>query len=173
MSSGREQKATPREASAGLRQQAFDVTAHHVGARPTPGRNSAWGLIMETGYPTAVASLITFSDGTTSIYFSSGGGVIGAGGHSEVRDASKALLTSVNTYLKEFTPATQHPLPSVGQVLFYARTFEGLLSAQAAENDLGEGRHTLSPLFHAGHRVIGHLRQISEKELRDDSARGS
>jgi hypothetical protein len=168
MSSGREQKPTPAEVSAGLRDQAFTVQPDQVGARQSPGQNSAWGLIMETGYPNGVASLVTFIDGTTSMYFSNGGGVIGAGEHAEVRNASKALLASVATYLKEFSPVAEHPLPGVGLVRFYARTFDGVLSTEAGENDLGEGRHRLSPLFHAGHRVIGHLRQISEKSRRSE-----
>ena len=162
MSFGREQKPTPAEVSAGLREQAFAVEPNQVGAARSPAHISTWGLIMETGYPNGAASLMTFSDGTTSMYFSKGGGVIGAGQHAEVRDASRALLESAETFIKEFAPASDHPLPGVGRVRFYARTFGGLLSTEAGENELGEGRHRLSPLFHAGHRVIAHLRQTSE-----------
>ena len=35
-------------------------------------------ILMETGYPEAVATLIAVADGTTSMYFSNGGGVIAA-----------------------------------------------------------------------------------------------
>ena len=158
-----EHEPTPAEVAAGLRQQAFAVTADQLGAPLPGGRNKTWALIMETGYPGGVASLVTFWDGTTSIYFSNGGGVIGGGEHAEIRETSKALLTAADNYLKNFDAVTEHPLPDVGRVRFYARTVEGLLSAEAAEKDLGEGRHALSPLFHAGHDVIGHLREISEQ----------
>jgi hypothetical protein len=164
MSSEREEKSTPAEVAAGLREQAFAVQPEQVGARQMAGQNSAWGVFMETGYAKAVASLVTFIDGTTSMYFSNGGGVIGAGQHAQVREASKALLDSANAYLREFNPVAEHPLPSVGSVRFYARTFAGLQSIEAPEIELGEGRHRLSPLFYAGHRVIASLRQLSERK---------
>ena len=54
-------------------------------------------------------------------------------------------------------------LPAEGRVRFYLRTFSGTLTAEAAEQDLGEDRHTLSPLFYAGHQVITAMRQVSER----------
>jgi hypothetical protein len=164
MSPGSEKKLTPAEVAAGLREQAFAVEPAQVSAKQSPGHPRTWGLVMETGYPKAVASLVTFCDGTTSMYFSSGGGVIGAGQHAEVREASKTLLASADGYLKDFVPTAAHPLPDAGRVRFYARTFDGLKTAEADEKELGEGRHRLSPLFHAGHQVIAYLRQISERQ---------
>jgi hypothetical protein len=160
----RDKKSSPAEVSAGLREQAFAVEPAQVSAEHAPGRPRTWALVMETGYPKGVASLVTFCDGTTSMYFSSGGGVIGAGAHAEVREASKTFLAAADSHLEDFASATAHPLPGAGRVRFYARTFDGLKTAEADENDLGEGRHRLSPLFHAGHRVIAYLRQISERQ---------
>ena len=116
----RDQKFSPAEVSAGLREQAFAVEPAQVSAKQAPGRPLTWGLVMETGYPTAVASLVTFCDGTTSMYFSSGGGVIGAGRHAEVREASKTFIAAADGYLEDFAFATEHPLPGAGRVRFYA-----------------------------------------------------
>lgn len=113
---------------------------------------------METGYPEAVATLVVFGDGTTSLYFSKGGGVIGAGEHEVVRAAGEVLLSSAEAHVADFALSTGTPLPEVGRVRFYVRTFKGTLSAEANEEDLGEGRHTLSPVFHAAHRVISAVR---------------
>jgi hypothetical protein len=162
MAANREQKQTPAELSASLREQAFALPPEQVLPDGSHGGARIWGLIMETGYPNGVASLVTFIDGSTSMYFSSGGGVIGAGQHDEVRYASKAFIAAANTYMSDFSPVARHPLPDAGRVRFYVRTLDGLKCGEAAERDLGEGRHRLSPLFHAGHRVIAHLRQISE-----------
>jgi hypothetical protein len=38
----------------------------------------------------------------------------------------------------------------------------GRMSAAASEDDLGRGRHQLSPVFHAAHRVITELRLVDE-----------
>lgn len=118
-----------------------------------------WGVIMETGYPEAVATLVVLGDGTTSLYFSNGGGIIGAGEHEVVRAAGEVLLSSAEEYLDDFTVVTATPLPEVGQVRFYLRTFTGTLRAEAHEEDLGESRHKLSPVFHAAHSVIAAVRE--------------
>jgi hypothetical protein len=60
----------------GLRAQALQLTAAQVGPA-----DAVFGVLMETGYPEAVVSLVALSDGTASLYFSNGGGIIGTGGH--------------------------------------------------------------------------------------------
>jgi hypothetical protein len=96
---------------------------------------------------------------TTSLYFSNGGGVIGAGEHNAVRAAAEHLLSSAEEHLDGFTAVAAMPLPPLGQVRFYIRTFNGTLSAEANEDDLGEGRHKLSPVFHAAHPVSSAVRE--------------
>ena len=52
--------------------------------------------------------------------------------------------------------------PSEGLTQFVAVTPDGLRAAAAAEDDFGEERHGLSPLFHAGHDVITQIRLKSD-----------
>jgi hypothetical protein len=85
---------------------------------------------------------------------SSGGGIIGAGEHDAVRAASETLLSTAEAHLGDLAAAVVMPLPEVGRVRFCVRTFKGIMGAEASEEDLGEGRHTLSPLFHTAHAVI-------------------
>jgi hypothetical protein len=155
----RKPKPDPAEAFRGLRQQALTTDAAGLGLGPVAARPHVWGVVMETGYPAAVATLVVFADGTTSLYFSNGGGIIGAGGHAAVRAAGEGLLTAAEGHLADFAAAVGTSLPSVGRVCFYIRTFNGTLSAEASEQDLGEGRHRLSPVFHAGHTVISAIRE--------------
>jgi hypothetical protein len=54
------------------------------------------------------------------------------------------------------------PIPEPAHTVFYVLTDSGILTGGALENDLGHGRHALSPLFHAGHEVISQLRLISD-----------
>ena len=157
----RKPKSDPAEAVRSLRQQVLTVSAADLGLGPTADRTKVWGVIMETGYPEAVATLVVLGDGTTSLYFSNGGGVIGAGEHAAVRAAGQIVLASAEQYLDGFTVTAATPLPGVGQVRFYLRTFTGTLSAEANEQDLGERRHKLSPLFHAAHSVIAAIREAT------------
>lgn len=145
----------------GLRAQALAVRRDEAGLPAPPADAPVWGVLMETGYPGAVATLLALADGTTSLYLSSGGGVIGGQAHQSVRAATTAFLDTANHLRAELRPAPATPLPEEGQTVFYALTDAGVLTGGGVENDLGEGRHELSELFHAGHGVIAELRVIS------------
>ena len=54
--------------------------------------------------------------------------------------------------------------PAKGRVRFYVRTFDGTLTAEAGEHDLGEQRHRLWRLFMAGHELITAMREVSTRE---------
>jgi hypothetical protein len=147
-----------------LRERAFSLPANQLGVVPGAGHMRVWSVLMETGYPEAVASLVTIADGSASLYFSNGGGIIGAGEHDGVCAAAEAFMACADENAAGFVPAFEHPLPAVGRVRFYARTFDGLLTTEAAEVDLGENRHPLSPLFHLGHEVIAAVREASPSQ---------
>ena len=143
---------------AGLREKALAVAPAALDAAPTRELPHVFGLLMETGFPEGMVSLVVFADGTVSLYFSNGGGVIGAGEHAPVRAAAAALLASAEAHLHCFAPAAATPPPAEGRVCIYLRCFDGTRGAEASEDDLGEARHALAGLFHAGHRVITELR---------------
>src|SRR5918998_3114904 len=85
----------------------------------------AWGVLMETGYPEATATLFALSDGTTSLYLSSGGGVIGGHAHQSMRQANAALLDTANQYYQHLKPSESFPVPVEGHTLFYVLTDSG------------------------------------------------
>jgi hypothetical protein len=123
--------------------------------------------MMETGYPEAVATLVGIVDGSTSLYFSNGGGMIGAGEHPEVADATRRWLRVGADLLGELTPAhSDPPPPRSGLTRFIAVTPGGLRNAVVAEEQLGAGAHVLSPLFHAAHDVITEMRLLEERGSR-------
>jgi hypothetical protein len=159
--SGAPSSSDPAEVMRQLREQALTLGAAELGLERMP-RGGVWGVLMETGIPNAAVSLVSFADGTTSLYFSSGGRVLGAGAHVRVRAVADAFLARVAEHLAHFTPARTTPLPAPGRVRFYVRSTGGTLTAEAGEEDLGQGRHALSPVFHAGHSLITAVRQHSE-----------
>lgn len=151
----------PAEVIRALREQVFSISPGEVGMVPGPGHTRVWSVLMEMGYREAVVSLVSMADGTTSLYFSNGGGIIRAGQHQTVRDASLRFIALVDARIDELAFADTHPMPVVGRVRFYARTFEQLRTAEAGEHELGEGRHALSSWFHAGHEVIAAVREAN------------
>src|SRR5262245_34979877 len=118
---------------------------------------------METGYPAAAATLVALGDGTASLYFSSGGGVIGGGPQPSVNATARRLVEIAGRHLSELSPTTEFPLPGTGEVRFYILTANGVLEGSAREDDLGAGSHSLSEVFFAGHDVITGLRKVTEE----------
>lgn len=143
-----------------LRSQALAISADLAGAKK---EDEVYAVLMETGYPEAVATLVSASDGSTSLYYSNGGGTIGAGGHAGPKAASKKLVAMAAPFLKHMTKTEKSPLPKEGFTQFYVVTRSGLFAAEAKEEDLGESRLALSPLFHAAHELIHEITLI-EKE---------
>jgi hypothetical protein len=140
-----------------LREQALRLAPDQLGDA-VPAEAGILALLMETGYREAVATLVAVADGTTSLYFSNGGGFVGAGTHPTVAEASRKWLEAGKTFLPALSEVTEPPLPGVGTTQFVAVTPDGLRGAVAPEDDLGGNRHELSPLFHAAHEVITQIR---------------
>jgi hypothetical protein len=155
----RKSKPDPAKAAAGLRNQALTVDVAQLG-EPAGGLSTR-AVLMEIGYPNGVATLAVFADGTTSLYFSSGGGIIGAGAHPPVEAAARVLLAAAERFRSSCSVVTATPYPEPGRVRFYIRTVDGTLGAEAAEQELGSNRHPLSSLFHAGHKVLTAVRLTS------------
>ena len=139
----------------GLRSQVFALKASDSLIRP---ESEVLATVMETGYPEAVATLVAVGDGTASLYFSNGGGIIGMGEREGPRKACAAFLSSVEKYLGQMSKVKSYPLPKPGQTIFYVCTVHGVFSAERPEQVLGEGGDPLSPLFFSGQNLITEMR---------------
>jgi hypothetical protein len=149
----------------GLRNRALNVTTTELGLEPDR-RSPIHAVIMETGYPDAVATFACFRDGTVSLYLSTGGGVIGGGEHQSVRDACVEMLSITNRYAPDFIAACQRassfPLPNDGEVLFYLATSDGVYLARCNQDALAEQRDPFSALFNNCHAVMSELRELQQ-----------
>jgi hypothetical protein len=147
----------------GLRHQILSLEPAEAGMPPRPDGPKVWGAVMDMGMQGGTATLVALADGSTSLYTSTGGGIIGGGFHQPVADATRALLSCLEDHLAYLVADGGEDLPGPGRVLIRALTYRGPMSAEAAEDDLGYGRHALSPVFHAAHDVITQLRIIDEQ----------
>jgi hypothetical protein len=117
--------------------------------------------LMDIGFPEATASVFGASTGDASIYLSSGGGVIGGVRHENVRAAAVAFVNESGKHLNEMTATSDFSYPKTGHVRFYIRTRDAVYMTDRTENDLGEKRDALWPLFYAGQDVITQLREVA------------
>jgi hypothetical protein len=148
-----------------LRRRALHVTTADLGLEPDP-RAPIHAVIMETGDQGTVSTFACFLDGTVSLYFSTGGGVVGGGQHERVRSACFEMLSITNEYAQEFIGECQRvstfALPGEGEVFFYLVTNDGVYQAQCMEDVLAEQRDPFSALFNNCHSVMSEVRQIEE-----------
>jgi hypothetical protein len=113
---------------------------------------------MEIPLSNGIATIVAIADGTVSMYLSSGGGVIGAGGHAAVRAAADGFRTLAAESRGLLQPADEWPLPEPGHVRFHVRTVDGAYSATAAEASLRARSHPLSALYAAGQDLLTEIR---------------
>lgn len=156
--------ANPTKVYNGLRNKILSLKPSDAGLEPSSEMPNVWGVLMETGYPQAVATLVSLADGTTSLYFSNGGGMIGGGQHVTVAQASKSFVKASENYYQQMTLAESFPSPAIGRVKFYVLTYSGVYTIDIDEHDLGNKKHKLSPLFYYGQEVITQFRLVQEQK---------
>jgi hypothetical protein len=149
-----------------LRDRIFHLEPESLGLTPSIAAPHVWGVIVETGYVVGTATIVSLADGTTSLYYSTGGGMLGSGDYAPVADASKALIIQAENYISQMASVEAFPLPTVGQVKFFCLTFSGVCYAEAAELTLKSGNHPLSPLYMLSHKTLDQLHMLAEKNSR-------
>lgn len=153
---------SPAEVFEGLRSMVLNLKASDIGITNENYPYPVFAVVMETGFDKGSFTLAAIADGSTSLYYSNGGGIIGGGEHENVRKASGYFISGGNHFYEKAKKTTSFPKPMSGQVIFYFITREGVSSYQAMENDLGNEKDELSELFFAAHNVISELRNIEE-----------
>lgn len=141
-----------------LRGQIFALPAT-VGDVP----DGRFAVMMETGVPEGCYTLVATYDHSASLYFSNGGGIIGAGGQPEGAAAAGELLEFARGFESQLGVTKSYPLPSPGMTRFYVIRQDGILTGEYPEEDLGNERLPLSPLFFKAHDLITVIRLIDER----------
>jgi hypothetical protein len=119
---------------------------------------------MEIGYQAATVTTVTFTEGSSRVLRSTGGGFFSTGQVESVNSASKAFLKQARQLQPQTTLAHEFPGPTIGQVVFYFRTDKGIYTASAPENELRAGHHRLSALYFAGLRILHEFLQIQKQQ---------
>jgi hypothetical protein len=137
-----------------LRSRILSLSPAEIGVKPSAQLPNVWGILMEMGYPKGAATLACLADGTTSLYTSSGGGVLGGGGLEAVAKASRAFLRVGEMSAPQMELTDVFPMPRIRQVRFYVLTFGGTLTSEVDEALLNRGKHRFTRLFYYGQEVI-------------------
>jgi hypothetical protein len=154
----RDPRAAARTTYLRLRRTVLELTPDSLEPAAAGAPPPVLAVLMETGYPAAVATLTGVADGTTSLYFSNGGGVLGAGERADVAQATARWLAICTAVLPQLAPLVDPELPDEGMTRFVAVTPDGLLGALAPTDELGDRDHRLAPLYFGAHGVIKQIR---------------
>ena len=132
-----------------------------------------FAVLMESGFPEAAYTLVAAGDGAASLYFSNGGGLIGAGEHANVRPESLKVVKMAEEAIKHMKKVEEFPVVKPGNTTFYIVTHDGVFAYTAKEEDLGERRDkNLADLFHQCHSLITQMRIADEKRQAEQGGGG-
>jgi hypothetical protein len=111
------------------------------------------------------ASIASFGDGTTSLYTSIGGGVIGSGSYRPVAEASRHLVSSAASHAAAFADIDSGDWPPVGSVRFHLVSSEGNRCVDVPEACFwGREKHELMPLIEAAQGVMTGIRLVQDAQ---------
>ena len=147
---------------AALRRLVFDASPDDIGLAPTPANPRVYAAVMDVGYEVGVATLVSIVDGTTSLYTSGGGGILGTGAQEDVAAATRVFVKETDAALDSYLFTSDIGLPNEDQVILRALTFGGPRAVGASVAELQTGSHPLSRVYAAAQLVINAVRLVDE-----------
>jgi len=145
-----------------LREQALETQRETLGLPGLPGEvksDEVYGLLMEMEIAGSVVTLVCFASGDASIYYQSGGGMVGGISHDNVRKAAKEFISLGQNALSRMIRTGSQPLPGAGKIRFYALTPRGTLTTETDREAIGRPGNELSSLFYCGQEVVSQMRE--------------
>ena len=157
--------ATPAPATTylKLRQRLLSLSPTELGISASKAAPRVWGVLVEMGYEAGTATLTAYADGTTSLHFSTGGGLLGRGDYLPLAETAKALVAQAEADMENMSRSTEFPLPEVGKVNFIVLTYAGIFAGAAPEKKLSVNTHPLAALYHCTQDAMSQLRMLAEK----------
>jgi hypothetical protein len=145
----------------GLRNLALQNPPPKIPGSSTAKPGEPFVVLMDWDISPGTATVAAYTDGTASVYLSSGGGYIGGGqSHESIRNAAMKTVEIASELRSLMQPTTTYPLPQRGQVTFYVRTDAGVLTATVPEDDLRRHRSPFYKLGDSAQTIITEYRLI-------------
>jgi len=148
----------------GLRNLAFTATPEQLGLSLPIDKTIVYGIVMDWGMSSGIATTVSYQTGDASLYFSSGGGVIGGGQHENVNIAARKFVELAQIYLEKTIKTETIVLPKKDEVKFYLLTNNGVFVGEEQMRNFENKSSEWLDLFEEGNKVITELRLTTEKE---------
>lgn len=155
-------RPTPAPIYLQLRGRILSLDPAEIGLAPEGNGPRAWAVLMEMVLDGTTVTLVSVADGSTSLYFSNGGGIIGSGDSPEVATATRQFIAAAGGLLAEMEATDEFPLPGSRRVRFYVLTHDGAYTAEVPEQAVQAQEHVLMSLYAMGQDVITQIRLQQE-----------
>lgn len=142
-----------------LRNQVLSLVSGKVPELADP-KNGVYAVMFETGYNVHSFTLVAISDGSTSLYFSNGSGIIGAGQHEPARSNAFKFFEMASNCIESFKKVDVANSPTSGNAQFILITNRGLFSMSDLESNISSPHHQFADLFYAAHDLIKSVREV-------------
>ena len=147
--------SSPREMSAELRLLALKATPGSLGLDPSSFARTAWGTVVDMSRAQGGTMIIAcMAGGNTSIYFSEGGGVLGAGSNAAVAASAAKLIDDASSRLIDAPSSQTTDLPPPGSVAFIGLFSSGRRRVTEAESVLASGKSPFSQTYRLAQQVF-------------------
>ena len=147
----------------GLRKLAIDMTPEDLGISLPADQTVVFGVVMDWGINGGTASTVAWQTGESSLYLSSGGGVIGGGQEPGIIKAAKLFVLVAQAFLEKAVKTETTPLPAEDEVKFYLLTNKGIYSGSEQMKNFEDSSSPWLKLFEEGNVVLTELRKTLEK----------
>ncbi|MES1157489.1 MAG: hypothetical protein ABUL67_00190 [Haliangium ochraceum] len=152
--------------------QKFTIWRRLRGLGVTPDAADAstvLGVIMEVGLDEGATALVFgLSDGSASLYLSTGGGNIGGQTREHINAAARELSALAAEFVPTLPLTEVHPLPGPGRARFSILTPAGVHTGEGEQEQLAQGNEPLSPLYNAANDIITGFRTAGERRANDE-----
>jgi len=121
-----------------------------------------YGVVMDWEINGTIVTTVAYNTGDASMYFSSGGGIIGGGAHKNINAAARLFVEkAAATVNLKSTITEKMPLPVKDYVAFYVLSNKGIYAEYEKLQNLESHTSPLTALFGEGNNLITELRTIN------------
>jgi hypothetical protein len=156
-------KKDPKDMGRDLRNMFLTTPAEKVGMQPSQEYPRVWGVAVD--WPIGdgnIATIVSLSDGSASVYTTGTSGIIGGIGHETVRAAAKKLVKEADRCFDVSTPTQDLSYPRLNHVRFFLTTFHGVRVIETELAPLSDRRTSYFVLFDSAQDVLTQLRLVSD-----------
>ena len=129
----------------------------------TIGINQVIAVIIDIDSKNGGYCLVVVSDGSCSLYFEKGGGIIGAGQHKNVQYVSRILLNAANDLIDNPVLQFKTDIPKDKNYIIHILTKHGKYEFNGKTEDISELSNS-GKLFYLCNSIITQLRLLDERK---------